>query len=375
MSEGQALEKISIAKPIIGQDEKQAVMEVLESGHLVQGKFVEDFEQAFAKFQGVKYAIATNNGTTALSTALLASGVEAGDEVIIPSFSFVATATSVLSIGATPIFVDVEPETFCIDPELIIKEITPKTKAIMPVHLFGHPANMPIIDQICKKYNLLIIEDAAQAHGSKINGTCIGGWGAAAFSFYATKNMTSGEGGMVTTNNREIAERARMVRNHGMNAQYYHEVIGFNYRMTNIAAAIGLSQLPKLSGWNKQRIQNANYFNKHIQSVKIPITREDYYHVFHQYTVVTEEENRNNIVQELNKKGIDARVYYPIPIHSQPIFKQHPQSSNNCQCTDDKNCKHLPMSRKLSNSVFSLPVHPSLTQDDLERIVYEVNRL
>lgn len=376
MSEIQDLPMISIAKPIIGNAEKQAVMEVLESGNLVQGDRVAAFEQAFAEFQGVKHAIATTNGTTALTTALLASGIEPGDEVIIPSFSFIATATSILSANAVPVFVDVEPETFCIDPELIEAAITPKTKAIMPVHLYGQAANMPEIIKIAQRHNLKIVEDAAQAHGTKIDNVGVGGWGAAAFSFYATKNMTSGEGGMVTTNDDELAARARMVRNHGMNTQYYHEVIGFNFRMTNIIAAIGLAQLPNLEDWNNKRIQNAKYFSEHIKSVKTPVVRDGYHHVFHQYTVVVPEgADRDAMIEQLNAHGIGARVYYPLPIHCQPIFYQNRQMGSTCACEHGLACPHLPVSYNLSKQVFSLPVHPALTQEDRERIVYEVNAL
>lgn len=376
MSQVQDLPMISIAKPIIGEAEKKAVMEVLESGNLVQGDRVTAFEQAFAEFQGVKHAIATTNGTTALTTALFASGIQPGDEVIIPSFSFIATATSILSANAVPVFVDVEPETFCMDPDLVVQAITPKTKAIMPVHLYGQPANMPALNEIAQQYNLKILEDAAQAHGAKIDGVGVGGWGAAGFSFYATKNMTSGEGGMVTTNDDEIAALARMVRNHGMNKQYYHEVVGFNFRMTNIIAAIGLAQMSNIGEWNNKRIENATYFNEHIKSVQTPVIRDGYHHVFHQYTVVVPEEaDRDAMIEQLNKRGIGARVYYPLPIHCQPIFSQNRQAGNTCSCGHGLDCPHLPVSTRLSKQVFSLPVHPALTQEDRERIVYEVNAL
>lgn len=370
------LTMISIAKPMIGDAEKKAVMEVLESGQLVQGAKVSEFEESFAAFQGVKHAIATTNGTTALTTALIAAGIEPGDEVIIPTFSFVATATSILSANAVPVFVDVEAETFCINPDLIESVITTKTKAIMPVHLYGHPANMPEIAAIAKKHNLKIIEDAAQAHGAKINGEGIGGWGAAAFSFYATKNMMTGEGGIVTTNDDDLAARARMVRNHGMNTQYYHEIIGFNFRMTNLLAAIGVAQLEKLPQWNENRIRNAQYFSENITTVRTPTTREGYHHVFHQYTVIAPEgADRDAMIKRLNERGIGVRVYYPLPIHCQPVFYQQRESGDTCVCGHGLSCSSLPVSSDLSKRVFSLPVHPALSQEDLERIVYEVNSL
>lgn len=355
---------ISIASPIIGEEEKQAVMEVLDSGYLVQGPRVEAFENGFADYCDVKYAIASTNGTTALTVALLTSGVQAGDEVIIPSFSFVATATSVLSVNAVPVFVDIEPETFCVNPDLIEAAITEKTKAIMPVHLYGHPADMPAIKKIADKHNLAIIEDAAQAHGAKIDNQPIGGWGMAGFSFYPSKNMTTGEGGMVTTNDPDLDKLARMVRNHGMSQQYLHEVVGFNFRMTNIMGAIGEVQLKRLPEWTEKRNSNAAYFNENLKTVRAPITREGCYHVYHQYTVVVPEgANRDEMVDELNKRGIGCRVYYPLPIHCQPIFK------------DENSQLDLPVTNNMTERVFSLPVHPNLSQADLERIVHEVNSL
>lgn len=376
MSKTKNISTISIAKPQIGDAEKQAVMEVLDSGQIVQGAKVEELEANFAAFQGVKHAVATSNGTTALTTALMASGVGPGDEVIMPSFSFIATATSVLSANATPVFVDVEPVTFCLDPAQLEDAITDKTKAIMPVHLYGHAANMPEIAAIAEKHGIAIIEDAAQAHGTQINDAGVGGWGAAAFSFYATKNMTTGEGGIVTTNDDDIAARARMVRNHGMNKQYYHEAVGFNFRMTNIVAAIGVEQLKNLPAWNAARQANAAYYNDHITTVRTPMTRDGFNHVFHQYTVLTPEgADRDAMVKQLNDNGIGARVYYPLPIHCQPVFYEPREPGNTCLCGHGLNCPHLPTSKALSLRVFSLPVHPALTQAERERVVAEVNAL
>lgn len=367
MSDTQMQRTISIAQPLIGDAEKQAVMDVLDSGQLVQGAKVAEFEQAFAEFSGVKHAVATTNGTTALTVALLASGVEPGDEVIIPSFSFVATATSILSANAVPVFVDVDAETFCMNPDLIEAAITPKTRAIMPVHLYGHPANMPQIVAVAEKHGLAIVEDAAQAHGAKINGTCVGGWGMAAFSFYPSKNMTTGEGGMVTTNDDSLAASARMIRNHGMNQQYFHEVVGFNFRMTNVLAAIGVVQMRYLADWNAARNSNAMYLNANIHSVRTPITKEGCYHVFHQYTVLAPDgADRDAMVQQLNARGVGTRVYYPLPIHRQPVFSE--------QYTAELDAS-LPVTNALTKRVFSLPVHPSLTQEELEYIVREVNAL
>ncbi len=368
---------IHIASPFIGAEEKAAVMAVLDSGMLVQGEQVAQLEADFARFCGVQHGIATTNGTTALTVALMASGIGAGDEVIIPSFSFVATATSLLSVGAIPVFVDVEPETFCLDPTLIEAAITPKTKAIMPVHLYGHPAPMVEIAEIAAKHGLAIIEDAAQAHGAKLDGQSVGGWGMAAFSFYPSKNMTTGEGGIVTTNNAELAAKARMIRNHGMSQQYLHEVVGFNFRMTDLLAAIGVVQLTRLPEWNTRRIANATMLNQRLTTVRTPITRAGAEHVFHQYTVlVPEGADRDAAVKTLNEAGIGARVYYPLPIHRQPVFKDHVRVGQvTCTCNDDSDCPHLPQTNALTKRVFSLPVHPALTPEDLDAIVYHVNQL
>lgn len=365
MSELTAQRSIPIAKPMIGDAEKQAVMEVLDSGQLVQGTKVAAFETAFAEFSSVKHAIATSNGTTALTCALLAAGVGPGDEVIIPSFTFAATATSILSVNARPIFVDIEDQTFCMNPEAIEAAITPQTKAIMPVHLYGHPANMPAIAAVAQKHGLKLIEDAAQAHGAAIDGQPVGGWGLAAFSFYPSKNMTTGEGGMVTTNDDELAKQSRMIRNHGMSQQYLHEVVGFNLRMTNVLAAIGLVQMQYIRGWNEKRIANAAYLSSHITSVRPPVVKESYRHVFHQYTVVAPEgADRDAMVKQLNDRGVGTRVYYPLPVHEQPIFQKMGYGKLD-----------LPVTVNLTKRVFSLPVHPSLSQEDLEYIVEQINRL
>lgn len=360
------MQPIPIAKPLIGEAEKAAVMRILDTGQLVQGAEVARFEELFAAFCGAKHAIATTNGTTALTVALLACGVSAGDEVIIPSFSFVATATSVLGAGAVPVFVDIEPDTFCMDPAAIEAAITPKTKIIMPVHLYGHPADIPAIKAIADKHGLTVIADSAQAHGAAINDQRVGSIAkAAAFSFYPSKNMTTGEGGIVTTNDDEVAARARMVRNHGMNTRYYHEIIGFNYRMTNLCAAIGVVQMDYIEDWTQKRIENADFLTEGIKTMRPPVTRHGYRHVFHQYTVVAPQgADRDAMVAQLNERGIGTRVYYPLPIHRQPVFQELGYTNLS-----------LPVTEDLTARVFSLPVHPSLSREDLERIVAEVNAL
>jgi len=353
---------INISRPQIGEDEKNAVLDVLDSGHLAQGPRVQAFEEAFAKWTDTKYAVATSSGTTALHVALLAQGIGLEDEVITTPFSFIASANSVLYTGARPVFVDIESDYFMIDPEKLEKAITPKTKAIIPVHLFGQIGAMDEIERIARKHNLAIIEDACQSHGAKYKEKKVGTWGTACYSFYPTKNMTTIEGGMITTNDPQVAERARLIRNHGSPKRYLHDTLGFNFRMTDIQAAIGLVQLSKVDEWNHKRQENARFLTERfskINGVKPPKVREDCEHVFHQYTICVEE-GRDKLVEGLNGAGIAAGVYYPIPIHQQPLY-------TNMGYKDV-----MPVTEALALQVMSLPVHPTLTQDELDTIVREV---
>lgn len=349
---------IPIAKPLIGKEEEKAVIDVLRSGKLVQGEKVKEFEDKFAKYCGTKHAIATDNGTSALIVALSMVGIGPGDEVITTPFTFIATANSIVFTGAKPVFVDIDPVTFNIDPEKIEAAITKKTKAIMPVHLYGLMADMPAINKIAKKHNLVVIEDAAQAHGADINGKKAGSWGiAGTFSFYPTKNMTTGEGGMITTNNKKLADTARIFRNQGMKKRYYHDMIGYNFRMTDIAAAIGIEQLKKLERFTKKRIENARYLTKNLSEIpyiKTPSTPKNFRHVFHQYTIRTK--NKVGLIKKLEENEIGYGVYYPLPIHKQKPFKQYSNKSYHFSELDSK-------------EVISLPIHPGLKQEDLKKIV------
>ena len=355
---------INISRPQIGEEEKAAVMKVLESGQLAQGPRVKEFEEKFAEWTETKYAVATSSGTTALHVALLAHGIGPGDEVITTSFSFIASANCILYANAKPVFADIEPDYFMLDPMDIEKRITPKTKAIIPVHLFGQMADMDAISAIAQKHNLAVIEDACQSHGAKYNGKSVGSWGTACYSFYPTKNMTTIEGGMITTNDLEVAERARLIRNHGSPKRYLHEMLGFNFRMTDLQAAIGLVQLSKVSQWNKKRQENAVYLTSHLSKVggiTPPSVRKGSDHVFHQYTIRAK--NRDQALEKLGQKGIGVGVYYPIPIHVQPLYKQLGYDVN------------LPVTEQACLDVLSLPVHPSLTQAELEEIVNAVASL
>lgn len=355
---------IGIAKPFIGDEEKAAVQEVLDSGQLVQGAWVERLENDFKAKIGVRHAVATSNGTTALTAALLAHGVGPGDEVIIPSFSFFATASCVLAVRATPVFADVDPKTFNMTVEAAEAKVTARTRAVMPVHLYGQPAEMEGFSRLCQERGLALLEDAAQAHLARIGDRCVGTFGTASFSFYPSKNMTTGEGGMVTTEDDEVARKLRMIRNQGMNTQYVHEIVGSNYRMTNLCAAIGVPQVARLDSWTTQREANASYLSKHLSSVTVPFVQPGCRHVFHQYTVLAPEgADRNAIVARLNERGIGARVYYPLAIHQQPIMKELGFSN-----------VELPVTSGLVKRVFSLPVHPFLSEEELATIVREVNQ-
>jgi perosamine synthetase len=355
---------IHIAKPKIGDKEKQLVMEVLESGMLAQGPKVAALEKAFADVCQVKHAIATTSGTTALHLALLAHGIGEGDEVITTPFTFIASANSILFTGARPVFVDIEPDTFNIDPEQIEAAVTPKTKAILPVHLYGYVCDMDAIMAIAEKHHLAVIEDACQAVGASFKGQKAGGFGTGTFSLYATKNVMSGEGGMITTNDDDIAEYCRMVRSHGMKVRYYHDMLGYNYRMSDLHAAIGLAQMGRLEKFTAQRKSNAAYLNEHITSVVTPEVKPDYDHVWHQYTIrVDGGRDRDAAVKQLNQAGIGTGIFYPVPVHQQDYMRELIGEID------------LPVSEKLAKEVISLPVHPQVTQSDLEKIVEEVNQL
>jgi perosamine synthetase len=353
---------IPIAKPLIGEEEKTAVMNVLNSGMLASGPRTEEFEKKFAEYVGTKYAIATTSGTTALHLGLLGLGVTKHEEVILPSFSFIATANAVLFCDAVPVFCDVDPRTFNLAPDKLEKLITKKTKAIMPVHLYGQAADMNPIQEIAQKHSVHIIGDACQAHGAVYDGKMVGSFGdVECFSFYPTKNMTTGEGGMVTTNNQEVAELMISLRNHGREKTkwgYEHGRLGYNYRMTDIGAAIGLEQLKKLPKNIQMRQKNAAYFDAHLKTVEIPYVLPKATHAYHQYTIKSK--NRDALTASLKKNEIGFGIYYPQPLHTYKHLKKYAH--------DD-----LKNSETLGNEVVSLPVHPSLSIQDLEKIVKVIN--
>ncbi|WP_283390336.1 DegT/DnrJ/EryC1/StrS family aminotransferase [Methanobrevibacter woesei] len=353
--------KVPIAKPIIGEEEIENVVEVLKSGMIAQGPKVMEFEEKFANWIGAKYGIATNSGTSALHVALLACGIGEGDEVITTPFTFIASGNAIVYTGATPVFADIDLDTYTIDPDKIEDLITDKTKAILPVQLYGQAADMDKIREIAEKHDLKIIEDAAQAHGAEYNGEKVGTLGdMACFSFYPTKNMTTSEGGMITTDDEELAKKAQMFRAHGASERYHHDEIGYNFRMTDIAAAIGLAQLKVIDEFNDKRISNANYLNeqlKDVEGIVTPKSPDNYKHVYHQYTILVEKGNRDDWVEFLTNKGIGTGIHYPIPLYNQPIYKK---------LGIEGDC---PLAEKAADNVISLPVHPSLTKEDLDLVV------
>ncbi|HQJ50275.1 MAG TPA: DegT/DnrJ/EryC1/StrS family aminotransferase [Anaerolineae bacterium] len=352
---------ISISAPMLGQEEKQAILQVIDSGQLAQGKRVKAFEEAFAAVCGVKHAVATSSGTTALHAAVLAHGIGPGDEVITTPFTFIASANAAVFTGARPVFVDIDERSYNIDPCRIEAAITPRTKAILPVHLFGNPCDMDAIMAIAKKHGLIVIEDACQAHGATVQGRKVGSFGTGCFSFYPTKNITTAEGGIVTTDDDTIADRLRLIRSHGQRERYYHESIGYNFRMTEIQAAIGLAQLAKLASFTQARQEHARYLSERLQGVVTPTFAPGHEHVFHQYTIRVPDAGRDALAERLHEKGIGTMIYYPVPVHRQKVYLDMGYND------------HLPVAEQASREVLSLPVHPALTTADLDKIVEGVN--
>ena len=354
---------ISIASVRMDEEVGQEVLKVIQSGQLAQGPRVEEFEKAFAGYIGTKYAVAVNSGTAGLHVALLAAGIQPGDEVITTPFSFIATANCCLFCNAVPVFADIDNKTFNISPAAIEKKITSKTKAVIIVHLFGQACEMEEISEICRKHNIILIEDACQAHGAIYKGKKVGSFGIGCFSFYPTKNMTTGEGGMVTTNDENIARLSKMIRAHGQAQRYIHDMLGFNYRMTDIAAIIGICQLKKLDDANAKRLKNARYLTENLGKIKgiiPPYIASECKHVFHQYTIKVTENykmSRDDLQKKMLAKGIGTGIHYPIPIHKQPLYQKLGYNDI------------IPIAETVSRQVLSLPVHPYLTEEDLQTIV------
>lgn len=359
---------IKMAEPKISEDEIYAVVKVLKSGKIAHGEVVEQFETNFANYVGTKYAVACNNGTSALHMALIANGVKKGDEVITTPFSFIASANAILMCGAKPIFVDIDKKTFNIDVDQIEEAITPKTKAIMPVHLFGQSCDMSSITVLAKKYNIAVIEDACQAHGATwqtgaIDSSLVGSFGTGCFSLYPTKNIFVGEGGLITTNDDEVYNKLLMIRNHGQSKRYHSEILGYNYRMTNISAAIGIEQLSYIELVNFKRVKNAQIYDKelgNIKGIETPYVHKKAGHVYNQYTIKVTDEfgmNRNELRTELNKFNISSEIYYPILMPEQKHIAKLGYSGNAYE-----------NALIVKNQVLSIPIHDNLTHENVEYV-------
>ncbi|MBU7022749.1 MAG: DegT/DnrJ/EryC1/StrS family aminotransferase [Theionarchaea archaeon] len=348
---------IPIATPRIGEEELEALKKVLESGWLTNGPTVEQFEKDFSSYIGVEHGVSVNSGTSALLCALLAGKIKG--EVITTAFSFISSVSTILFAQCTPVFVDIK-EDFNIDEEKIAEKITSKTKALLPVHLYGNPCTMKALIELAEDHNLLLLEDACQAHGAEYKGKKVGGFGTGCFSFYPTKNMTTAEGGMVVTDDPEIARRCRLLRNIGQTTQYEYEFLGYNFRMSELSAALGCAQLKKLDGFNDIRIKNANYLTRtlNVQGIEPPGRDPEKKHVYHQYTVRVCEPfplTRDELQQHLITKGIGCRVYYPTPLHHLPFFAPFAH-------------KDLKRTEESALQVLSLPVHPGVSHKELDYI-------
>jgi perosamine synthetase len=349
---------IPIARPDLGPEEIAAVTEVLGSGMIAQGRKVAELEERWAEFVGVRYAIATANGTLALMSIFSGIGLEPGDEVITVAHTFAATANAILYTGATPVFIDIEPDTYLIDAKKIEAAITPRTRAICPVHLFGLVADMDMIRAIADRHGLIVVEDACQAHGATFRGRTAGSFGHGAFSLYATKNMTTAEGGFVTTNDDRLADWLRLYRNQGMRSRYEFEMLGFNFRMTDLAAAVGLAQFAKLERNTARRRAIAARYDDAFADlpVRLPITPDGRTHVFHQYTIDVGPA-RDAVVAELREAGVGADVYYPIPVHRQEYIMERGLHAD------------LPITDAAAARTLALPMFPGLTGEEQDEVI------
>ena len=358
---------IPIARPQLGLEEETAVLEVMRSGALAQGARVKAFEDAFADTMGARFAIATSNGTTALYLALVAHGIGPGDEVITSPLTFIATANAIAQTGARPVLADID-DSLNLDPEAVAELIGPRTKAIMPVHLYGNPTDMHAFADLAQEHGLALIQDACQAVGAAIAGAPLGTFGTAAYSLYATKNITTGEGGMIITNDARIAKSCASLRHQAYSDKpYVHEAIGYNYRLTEIQAAIGVVQLGRLEEITERRRSNANFYDGAITNERFvrPRVNRANRHVYHQYTLRAPSDgsiSRDEVRERLEKAGVGTGVYYPVPVHKQPAYSRH----ENPPC---------PRAELAAGEIFSIPVHPGVSDDDRATIAGAVNAL
>jgi len=350
---------LNFSEMYVDSDIKKAVEQVLDSGRYIKGDNLRQFEREFADFCNTKFAVGVSSGTAAILLSLMALGIKKGDEVVVPSHTFIATASPVKFLGATPVYVDIDPVTYTIDPAKLESPITENTKAIIPVHLYGHPANMDPIKELAKKHNLTLIEDSCQAHAAEYKGQKTGSIGdLAIFSFFPSKNMTvAGDGGMVTTNNEELAQKISMLRDHGRTGKYIHEMLGLNLRLSEIPAAVGRQQLKHLSEWTDSRRRVAKKYNTLLDGVvETPTEAQWAKHVYHLYVVQTDD--RDGLSKHLNDHGVSTGIHYPVPVHKQPCMKV----AN----------VNLPVTDACVDRILSLPMHPQLTDEQIEYVAEKV---
>ena len=356
---------IKLIKMFMNEDIKNAVLEVLESGYYIKGPNLKNFEASFRDYIGSKYAIGVSSGTSALFLAYQEINLSPGDEVIVPSHTFIATATPLAYFKAKPIFVDIDPDTYCMDIEQVKSKINSKTKCIVPVHIYGHPVDMDPLVEIANEKNIKIIEDCCQAHGAKYKGKSIGNFGdIGIFSFFPSKNMTvGGDGGMIVTNNEKFGDELKLRRDHGRKSKYENELLGLNFRLNEIQAVIGNEQLKYLEEWVNRRRQIVKFYNEMLNKypeIKTPTEKDWAKCAYYVYTIQIE--NRKSFIEYLQKEKIATGIYYPIPVHKQPIIEKiygiQPK---------------LPVTEEIVNKIVSLPLSPLLTDEELNRIETSIN--
>jgi perosamine synthetase len=356
---GETVMDIPLSKMYVDDQIQKAVFNVLNSGRYINGQNLKSFEEEFADFCSTKYAIGVSSGTSAILLSLMALGIGERDEVIVPSHTFIATASPAKFLGATLVYADIDPETYTIDPAEVQRKITPRTKAIIPVHLYGHPCDMDPISELARARNIYVVEDACQAHGATYKGKKTGSLGdIACFSFFPSKNMTVlGDGGMITTNDSELAQKVRMMRDHGRTQKYIHEILGLNCRLSEVHAAIGREQLKHLASWNERRRVIAARYSVLLRDsgVIVPVEREWAKHVYHMYVIRAKQ--RDRLASYLKGKGIETGIHYPVPVHRQP-----------CLMSDVR----LPVTEKYGEEVLSLPMYPQLTDEQIGYVASEV---
>jgi perosamine synthetase len=356
------LRTVPISKVALGEEEIDAAVTVLRSGNLREGYECRAFEEEFAAYVGSEHALTASSGTAALHMAYAAI-LEPGDEVLVPAFTFFATASMVVATGGVPIFCDIQPDTLTIDVADAAQRLTRRTKAIAPVHIFGNACDVAAIEDLARAHKLHVIWDAAQAHGTQYAGRDIGGLGdVVAYSFYPSKNMTTGEGGMVCTNDADLVARMKLIRSQGQAKKYYHTALGYNFRMTDVQAAIGRVQLRRLPGWVAQRRANAATLRTrlaNVSGIEVQREQENSAHSYHQFSILIQPEagiSRDKVLAGLHQRGIEAAVHYPTPLHKQPFFRSLLGDA------------YLPVSEAVCARILSVPVHPFLNDQDVKHV-------